>query len=57
MVYDVKCRESFNNVRDWLDSINEHASPSVAKILVANKCDLPHVVSRAEGEVCRCGNL
>ena len=56
MVYDVKCRESFNNVRDWLDSINEHASPSVAKILVANKCDLPHVVSRAEGEVCRCGN-
>lgn len=51
LVYDVMDRNSFNNVRTWMESIDQHADKSVNRILIGNKCDMPdRVVSRAEAE-------
>jgi GTPase SAR1 family protein len=44
-------RASFNNVRTWMESIDQHADRSVNRILIGNKCDMPErAVSRAEAE-------
>ncbi len=40
LVYDVTDEKSFNNIRNWIKNIEQHASESVNKILVGNKCDL-----------------
>eukprot|EP00899_Mesostigma_viride_P009616 jgi/Mesvir1/18656/Mv17156-RA.1 len=40
LVYDVTDESSFNNVRSWIRNIEQHASDSVNKILVGNKCDM-----------------
>lgn len=40
LVYDITDEASFNNVRTWVTNIDEHASQSVNKILVGNKCDM-----------------
>jgi len=40
IVYDVTNRESFDNVRQWMQEIDKFASESVNKLLVGNKCDL-----------------
>lgn len=40
LVYDVTDQNSFNNIRNWVRNIEQHASDSVNKILVGNKCDL-----------------
>jgi Ras-related protein Rab-8A len=32
--------KSFANIRNWIRNIEQHASESVNKILVGNKCDL-----------------
>jgi Ras-related protein Rab-8A len=41
LVYDVTNETSFNNVRNWMRQIDQHASDTVRRILVANKCDVP----------------
>ncbi|VDP03528.1 unnamed protein product [Soboliphyme baturini] len=50
--YDITCRDSFINVRRWLDDVAKFAAPNVVKLLVATKTDLEaeRVVSAAEGE-------
>jgi len=40
LVYDVTDERSFNNVRNWIRNIEQHASEGVNKILLGNKCDM-----------------
>jgi Ras-related protein Rab-8A len=40
LVYDVTDERSFNNVRNWIRNIEQHASEGVNKILLGNKCDI-----------------
>ena len=42
LVYDCTEEVTFNNIENWLKQIDTHASSGVAKILVANKTDLPN---------------
>ena len=37
--YDVTDKNSFDNVKEWLHKIDEHASENVAKLIVGNKSD------------------
>lgn len=39
IVYDVTDRETFDNVRTWINEIDKYSSAGVCKILVGNKCD------------------
>lgn len=40
LVYDVTDEASFNNIKNWMKNIEQHASENVMKVLVGNKCDL-----------------
>ena len=40
IVFDVTNRETFDSVKKWINSIAEHADPSIIKVLVGNKIDL-----------------
>ena len=40
LVYDITKRESFDNIRRWLDEVKEFAPKSITLILVGNKKDL-----------------
>jgi len=40
LVYDVTDEQSFLNIRNWIRNIEQHASDSVQKILIGNKCDM-----------------
>uniref|UniRef100_A0A0D3GNB8 Uncharacterized protein n=2 Tax=Oryza barthii TaxID=65489 RepID=A0A0D3GNB8_9ORYZ len=52
LVYDVTDESSFNNIRNWIRNIEQHASDNVNKILVGNKVDMDtkRVVSTAQGQ-------
>jgi len=51
LVYDVGNVQSFNNIQNWLQSIEMHADESVVKILIGNKCDMPNkAVEAAQGQ-------
>ncbi|KAG2423550.1 hypothetical protein HXX76_015192 [Chlamydomonas incerta] len=51
LVYDITDEASFNNVRNWMRNIEQHASDNVNKILVGNKLDLAEkrVVAESRG--------
>ena len=38
--YDVTDKESYDNIKNWIDSINTHADKTAARILIGNKIDL-----------------
>ena len=38
--FDVTDKQSFLNVRSWVESINTHAAKTAARVLVGNKIDL-----------------
>ncbi len=51
LVYDVTNRESFNNIRKWINDIESYADPQVKIILIGNKSDHKHrSVSQEEGQ-------
>jgi len=53
LVYDVTQRETFDNLRHWLEEVRTHSTNENAiKMLVANKVDLVNdqMVTKAEGE-------
>lgn len=52
LVYDVTDEQSFQNIRNWIRNIEQHAADNVDKILVGNKCDMisEKVVETARGQ-------
>ena len=40
LVYDITDKNSFTNIRSWMEQIQNHADANVNKILVGNKFDL-----------------
>ena len=40
IVYDITDKDSYNNVKQWLNEIERYANESVNKLLVGNKADL-----------------
>ena len=50
--FDVTDKQTFQNVRSWVESINAHAAKNAARVLVGNKIDLEgeREVSREEAE-------
>lgn len=52
LVYDVTDENSFNNISTWMKNIEQHASETVCKILLGNKCDMvdKKVVDSARGQ-------
>jgi Ras-related protein Rab-8A len=40
LVYDVTDEKSFSNIRNWIRNIEQHATESVNKMLIGNKCDM-----------------
>jgi small GTP-binding protein len=51
LVYDVTRKETFNNLKSWLDEAKD-VSPSISLILVGNKIDLveDRVITTEQGE-------
>jgi len=52
LVYDITNKESFQNVKKWLENVKEFSKSPVSLVLVGNKTDLEseRVVSKEEGE-------
>ncbi|KAJ1484727.1 ras family-domain-containing protein [Baffinella frigidus] len=52
LVYDVTDEQSFNNIRNWMRQIQQHASDTVNKVLIGNKCDMldKKVIDTARGQ-------
>ncbi|TWW67545.1 Ras-related protein [Takifugu flavidus] len=40
LVYDITNEKSFDNIRNWMRNIEEHASSDVERMLLGNKCDM-----------------
>eukprot|EP00276_Gloeochaete_wittrockiana_P005754 CAMPEP_0184660138 /NCGR_PEP_ID=MMETSP0308-20130426/32593_1 /TAXON_ID=38269 /ORGANISM="Gloeochaete witrockiana, Strain SAG 46.84" /LENGTH=214 /DNA_ID=CAMNT_0027100501 /DNA_START=107 /DNA_END=751 /DNA_ORIENTATION=+ len=52
LVYDVTDEKSFSNIRNWIRNIEQHATESVSKMLIGNKCDMAEkrVVTPEQGQ-------
>ena len=52
IVYDVTDEKSYTSVTKWMSKISENANKNIAKMLVANKCDLQEKrkITRVRGE-------
>ncbi|XP_032417597.1 ras-related protein Rab-8B [Xiphophorus hellerii] len=52
LVYDITNEKSFDNIRNWIRNIEEHASADVEKMILGNKCDMndKRQVSKERGE-------
>jgi len=40
LVYDVTDEQSFQNIRNWIRNIEQHAADNVNKVLIGNKADM-----------------
>ncbi|CAH1789099.1 unnamed protein product [Owenia fusiformis] len=52
LVYDITNDKSFENIKNWIRNIEEHASSDVEKMILGNKCDMNdrRQVSKDKGE-------
>ncbi|XP_023811563.1 ras-related protein Rab-8B [Oryzias latipes] len=52
LVYDICNEKSFDNIKNWIRNIEEHASSDVEKMILGNKCDMTdrRQVSKDRGE-------
>jgi len=52
LVYDVTNEKSFENIKNWIRNIDEHASSDVEKMILGNKCDIvdKRVITKEQGE-------
>ncbi|KAI3374726.1 hypothetical protein L3Q82_021281 [Scortum barcoo] len=52
LVYDITNEKSFENIKNWIRNIEEHASQDVEKMVLGNKCDIndKRQVSKDRGE-------
>ncbi|XP_075996752.1 ras-related protein Rab-8B [Genypterus blacodes] len=52
LVYDIGNEKSFENIKNWIRNIEEHASSDVEKMVLGNKCDMTdrRQVSKDRGE-------
>lgn len=52
LVYDTTNEKSFENIKNWIRNIEEHASNDVEKMILGNKCDITdrRQVSKERGE-------
>jgi len=52
LVYDITNDKSFDNIKNWIRNIEEHASADVEKMILGNKCDMndKRQVSKDRGE-------
>ena len=40
MVYDITDKKSFDDITNWVRTIQEHANSNIEKIIIGNKCDM-----------------
>ncbi|UMM12723.1 hypothetical protein L5515_001358 [Caenorhabditis briggsae] len=52
LVYDITNERSFENIKNWIRNIEEHAASDVERMIIGNKCDIEErrEVSRERGE-------
>lgn len=52
LVYDITNDKSFDNIKNWIRNIEEHAAADVEKMVLGNKCDMEdkRQVSKDRGE-------
>ncbi|CAI5966262.1 unnamed protein product [Closterium sp. NIES-64] len=52
LLYDITDPKSFNNVRGWIKSIEEHSTRGVRVVLVGNKADMDYrrVITKEQGQ-------
>ncbi|XP_065192618.1 ras-related protein Rab-8B-like [Sycon ciliatum] len=52
LVYDITNDKSFDNIKNWIRNIEEHASADVERMILGNKCDMDEkrTVSKERGE-------
>ncbi|KAJ3599124.1 hypothetical protein NHX12_033087 [Muraenolepis orangiensis] len=52
LVFDITNEKSFDNIKNWIRNIEEHASADVEKMVLGNKCDVndKRQVSKERGE-------
>ncbi|WKX92275.1 hypothetical protein Q1695_010367 [Nippostrongylus brasiliensis] len=52
LVYDITNEKSFDNIKNWIRNIEEHASQDVERMIIGNKCDAEdkRQVSRERGQ-------
>ena len=59
LVFDLTRRESYDNIRRWLQDVAKHAHQHTKTVLVGNKKDVDHMrrISTEEAEVGQCHNI
>ena len=55
LVYDITNEKSFDNIKNWIRNIEEHASADVEKMILGNKCDMNDRRQVRLSEVCQVG--